>query len=188
MTNAMLGFCLSLVGSMICPYAWSQQEQDSDKSAAPAAVPDQEPMQDEATPEPTAQEIAIWPPKSIMQIDVDPREKSPDKPADRSGELLSSASLSNWYNTPMAPQVAQWTAPNIYYQRLYFEDVRLERYGQRPLGCLDPWRSGALFFADMFAMPWNALQAPLFSHDYPLGLPRPGADVPAVQNHVIHRH
>jgi hypothetical protein len=98
-----------------------------------------------------------WPPKSVGEINVDPHDHSDQKPADASVRLFETAPTNHWFNTPFAFQIVHWTAPNICFQPLYFEDVRLERCGERAWGCLDVARSGTLFYADALALPLKPL-------------------------------
>jgi len=68
-----------------------------------------------------------------------------------------------------------WSATNLRYQPLYFEDVNLERYGYTRCRVLQPLISAARFFAAIPALPYKmALQRPR-KPIYALGHARPGS-------------
>ena len=94
-----------------------------------------------------------WPGKPIIEINIDPRDPSDQVPPDKSAELIGAASATHWFNEPHPSQYVYWTAPNIRYQPLYLEDVRLERCGQQPWGHFDVARSAVLFWLDVNLLP-----------------------------------
>lgn len=115
----------------------------------------------------------------MSSISVDIRERS-GGPADRSSALTQSRPET--WNAFQPPAVAMaWAAPNIRYQPLYFENVRLERYGQTR----GPWRevgdSARHFFISTALLPYHARFDHVRDCDYPLGFCRPGNSVPGTR-------
>ncbi len=110
-------------------------------------------------------------PMSMLSLDV--REMSSDAPQDRS-TALSQTDYGRWASFTPQPIAFAWAAPDIRYQPLYFENVRLERYGQTR----GPWKEvgdGAVhFFASAALLPYHARFDRPRSCDYPLGYCRPG--------------
>ncbi len=135
-----------------------------------------------------ARDARAWPQKSILEINVNPHDPSEKKPIDKSVALIDSAPRIHWFNSPHTNQVVFWKAPNIRYQQLYFEDVALERYGQKPWGNFDVGRTGILFFGDLFALPNNAIRLKPGSLDTPLSFARPGSPAPATSHFLFYRH
>lgn len=74
----------------------------------------------------------------------------------------------------MSDKVFAWTAPDIKYQPLYFEDVRLERYGQTAGPVKEVVQSAAHFLGCSLILPLNMMHEPAQSCDTPLGYCRPG--------------
>ncbi len=71
-----------------------------------------------------------------------------------------------------------WTASGLCHKPLYFEDVQLERYGHMCGPWLQPFASGALFFATIPLLPYKmGLEAP-GECIYTLGYYRPGDCAP----------
>lgn len=129
----------------------------------------------------------VWPQKLISEINIDPRDVVQNKPADASIVLIDSASPLHWFNSAYTYQVEYWTAPNIYYQPLWFEDVALERYGQQHWGHLDLARTGILFFGGVLTLPYNAFKVPKHTYDSPLGYARPGSPAPSTHTYLLRR-
>jgi len=75
----------------------------------------------------------------------------------------------------------QWEASALYHQPLYFEDVPLERYGQTLRPVLQPFASGAKFFASVPFLPYKAVLEPPIEHVYALGYYRPGSIAPRLR-------
>ena len=175
-----IAFLMALGALAAASAAWGQISEPSSPEntvVAPAA------NQREAT-----QTNRVWPQKLIDEINVDPRDHSEIKPPDKSAVLVGSASPDNWFNATYAYQVFHWTAPNIHYQPLYFEDVALERYGQqRRGGLLDVPRTAILFYGNLLALPYNMCVTPKHSIDSPLGFERPGSPAPATRNYLLYR-
>lgn len=73
-----------------------------------------------------------------------------------------------------------WDAPALCHQPLYFEEVNLERYGYRclPVPLVQPFVSGAFFFASIPALPYRMVAEPPCECVYVLGHYRPGSCVP----------
>jgi hypothetical protein len=140
------------------------------------------------SPQTSVRQSRVFPQKSIVEINIDPRDHNERKPADKSPLLLNSAAPLHWFNTPHPYQTVHWTAPNIRYEQLYFEDVGLERYGQTAWGRLDFARTLVLFYGDWLALPHNALKLPPHTCDTPLGFARPGTCAPATGNYLFYRN
>lgn len=87
--------------------------------------------------------------------------------------VLHSPASRGWVNS-----LYQWQAPVLCHQRLYFEEVNLERYGYRAFGPLQPALSGAHFFGSMLALPYNLTSANPCECVYTLSHYRPGSEVP----------
>ncbi len=173
-----IAFLVALGALAAASAAWGQiSESGSTENNVVTPAPDQEPTQPDR----------VWPPKRIADIDVDPRDASERKPPDKSATVIDSASPLHWYNASYAYQVFHWTAPNILYQPLYFEDVALERYGQERWGHFDVTRSAVLFYGNALALPHNAWKMPPHSCDTPLGFARPGSPAPATRHHLLYR-
>lgn len=77
-----------------------------------------------------------------------------------------------------AYQTYTWTASQLCHKPLFFEDVQLERYGQTSRPIVQPFRSGAHFFLNIAAMPYNAGVYPPNECRYSLGYYRPGDCAP----------
>lgn len=75
-------------------------------------------------------------------------------------------------------QTYTWTASALCHKPLFFEDVQLERYGQTARPVLQPAISGAHFFLNIAAMPYNAGVYPPNECRYALGYYRPGDCAP----------
>ncbi len=75
-------------------------------------------------------------------------------------------------------QTYTWTASALCHKPLFFEDVQLERYGQTARPIVQPFRSGAHFFLNIAAMPYNAGVYPPNECRYALGYYRPGDCAP----------
>lgn len=73
-----------------------------------------------------------------------------------------------------------WAASNINYNPLYFEDPRLERYGQSHHPLIQPVVSMARFNTQLLGLPYQMAINPVAKCIYPLGYYRPG-DVCAPQ-------
>jgi hypothetical protein len=117
-----------------------------------------------------------WPRKGIRGISIDIRDMGPNRPEDRSGQLVNSGGA-GWADFAPAQKVFAWAAPNIKYQPLYFEDVALERYGQTARPYQQTVLSGLHFYQSLFLLRKQASQRNPFSCDYPLGFCRPGNTV-----------
>lgn len=75
------------------------------------------------------------------------------------------------------PTTFAWRASALCHKPLYFEDVRLERYGHSS-GLMQPFYSGAHFFVNIAALPYNMALYPPYECRYPLGYYRPGVCAP----------
>ncbi len=122
-----------------------------------------------------------WPKKTIRDIETDVRDGSEVVPEDRFAELAKNSQSEDWRSFYPAPRVFAWSAPDIRYQPLYFEDVPLERYGQTAGWYKQPIYSALFFAQSMFTLPNQMRHDPPYSCDYPLGFCRPGARVPSTK-------
>ncbi len=76
------------------------------------------------------------------------------------------------------PSTLTWKATGVCHKPLYFEDPQLERYGHTTGHFTQPVLSGAHFFANLVALPYNAGIYPPWECQYPLGYYRPGSCAP----------
>ena len=128
------------------------------------------PELDSTAGEPT---LNNWPTKTISQITVSPFLQT-KVPEDQSIRLLRKYAR-DWNRMESIQKSFQWDAPCIRYKPLLFEDVALERYGQRVRGdFLQPAFSAIHFFSSAALLPLHARHDPVWSCDYPLGYCRPG--------------
>jgi hypothetical protein len=72
----------------------------------------------------------------------------------------------------------QFHASALCHKPLYFEDVQLERYGHTAGPFRQPWISGAHFFLNIAALPYNMGINPPHECQYSLGYYRPGSCAP----------
>ena len=75
------------------------------------------------------------------------------------------------------PSLFMWAPSGLCYWPLYFEDVRLERYGQTYAPRVQPFISGAHFLASFTLLPLNIVLDPPLSCPYTLGYYCPGSRV-----------
>ncbi len=75
------------------------------------------------------------------------------------------------------PMVATYAARVTWHYPAYFEDRKLERYGQH-FGVFQPVVSYGKFLADLALVPYNMYLDPPYEIEYTLGLYRPGDCVP----------
>jgi hypothetical protein len=78
----------------------------------------------------------------------------------------------------LPPSVFAWTASNIHYNPLYFQDVQLERYGHTYGNCIQPFVSVGRFGVQLLALPYQMTLDPPCKEMYPLGYYRPGEPAP----------
>ena len=72
----------------------------------------------------------------------------------------------------------QFQASALCHKPLYFEEVQLERYGHTAGPFRQPWISGAHFFLNIAALPYNMAINPPHECQYALGYYRPGSCAP----------
>jgi hypothetical protein len=80
--------------------------------------------------------------------------------------------------------VYMWKASALCHKPLYFEDEHLERYGHSWTPCLQPFVSGAHFFATLPVLPYCMGVEPPNECIYALGHYRPGSCAPYMCNPV----
>jgi hypothetical protein len=95
-----------------------------------------------------------------------PTESLPESPLQRGGE---------WERT-----VCSWAAPNTFSYPRYFEDRMVERHGHLQLGHLEPFASGARFFATVPMLPYLMTIRDPCDCEYTLGYYRPGSCAPVM--------
>ena len=76
------------------------------------------------------------------------------------------------------PITMTWTASQVCHKPLYFEEIALERYGHTSGPIIQPWLSGAHFFANIAIFPYKVGINPLGECQYDLGYYRPGNCAP----------
>jgi len=76
------------------------------------------------------------------------------------------------------PSTFAWTASSLCHKPLYFEEVQLERYGHTAGPIRQPIISGAHFFLNIAALPYNMAINPPKECQYALGYYRPGSCAP----------
>jgi len=74
-----------------------------------------------------------------------------------------------------------WRAPNVFSHPLYFEDIMLERHGHQRFPWLQPWISGARFYATIPALPYLMTVEPMGDCNYLMGQYRPGTCAPVLK-------
>lgn len=77
-----------------------------------------------------------------------------------------------------------WEASNLVYNPLYFEDTRLERYGQHAWGPLQSIKSVALFAGQFASLPYQMALDPVHECVSPLGFYRPGEAAPCLKRSI----
>jgi hypothetical protein len=100
-------------------------------------------------------------------------------------EIFFPSSLPNYPTLPSGPlPVRQWEPlaeivppPYVCYNRLYFQQLNMERYGW-DLGVWSPLASVAAFYVDLFALPYHAATEPLRRYECNTGYCLPGDPVP----------
>jgi len=78
------------------------------------------------------------------------------------------------------PLTMTWKASALCHKPLYFEDAQLERYGHTSGPILQPFVSGAHFFANIALLPYNMGIHPMSECQYALGYYRPGVCAPRI--------
>lgn len=81
-------------------------------------------------------------------------------------------------------QQYHWTASNVTYNPIYFEDARLERYGQHIPEPLQSLKSVALFAGQFASLPYQMALDPVHERVSPLGFYRPGEAAPCLKRAV----
>jgi len=76
--------------------------------------------------------------------------------------------------------VSQWAAANTFSHPRYFEDRMLERHGHERFPYLQPFVSGARFFATVPMLPYLMTVRDPFDYEYTLGYYRSGSRAPVM--------
>jgi hypothetical protein len=149
------------------------EHQDAEPDGAvepPAEIPPQEDLNHGAKP------------IRLISINIDPPQGAdlPEK-ANEAEENLFDRAGTQWhtfgYSRPWGAMSYAWTAPDLAYKPLYFEDANLERYGHHH-GLLQPALSAAHFFGRIPALPYMYGAQPCHNSYYALGYYRPGECAP----------
>lgn len=121
---------------------------------------------------------------SVVDVEIDIREKSDKAPDDSSSEFVAKESIKRqkeWSSTS-----AHWEAPNLTYQPLYFEDVALERYGQKHGKIGQIVFSSWDFTINSYLLPYHMLLNRPRKKISPVGFGRPGNCMPLThENHWL---
>jgi hypothetical protein len=96
------------------------------------------------------------------------------------GDLPHDCPLGNdiFQQRRFSPITYTWTASGLCHKPLYFEDVQLERYGHMAGPWVQPFASGAHFFATIPILPYKMGLEPPGECMYTLGYYRPGSCAP----------
>ncbi len=157
-----------------------QEAQDAERS--PSDIPKQ--SQDETEYELNVQDYVDQP---IMNIDLSLRNRSAEKPVDLSTMLFEKFPSSNYPNS-FQDRLAMWRAADIRYQPLYFEDVRLERYGQTCGPVRQPLVSALNYGTSFVMLPYNLWFEKPGKCVYPLGYCQPGSLAPFTKQNWFWAH
>ncbi len=82
------------------------------------------------------------------------------------------------------PQMVYWHASSLCHKTLFFEDVKLERYGHSAGPVMQPLRSTAHFFVSLLSIPYQAGIHPPNECQYALGYYRPGNCAPWLRDPI----
>lgn len=116
--------------------------------------------------------------KLMTEISLDITSKADELPSDCSADLFSGGEHSG---IVPADRVVFWRASELYHQPLYWEQTRVERYGQSYGPVLQPILSGAHFLCTFPIIPYKiGLDRPC-DRVYTLGYFRPGSCTPCVR-------
>lgn len=138
---------------------------------------DDTPQDDVISPQQTDVHELAYPDRKIQDISISFENIGKNRPEDLSVNLIDkNAGSGSW--EPFANRTVCWPSPGISYRPLYFEDVRLERYGQVRYPLVQPWRGAVHYFGSVAALPVIMYQQPPNQCEYPLGHCRPGNIVP----------
>lgn len=173
--------------STVTPAAFAEEDVLAPALPAPAENPAEDPADPDAEEINAQQEIArerVFRP--IGQVTANaalPPGLLPDSVVDRN--LLPQHPLvgdPRFYGGWVGKDF-QWSATKFAHYPLYFEEVNLERYGYQCNDCIQPFVSGAHFFATVPALPYLMTAQPPCECVYTLGHYRPGSCVPWQRNY-----
>ena len=120
-----------------------------------------------------------------LNLKIDDHDKR--VPTDRTKSFLN-ATTQSWDSFSPPELSFMWTAPDICYQPLYYQDVALERYGQTKNPHQQVIKSAAHFFVSTITLPAQVYLDHPKSCDTPLGNYRPGNVAPRTrQRFLYHR-
>ena len=124
--------------------------------------------------------LGFWGPLSEIDLAVERAAEVPNCAAGlfRPGE----AGLDS--HKPWPPTQFNWAPSELYHQPLYFDDTPLERYGQSAPCLLQPWLSGAHFFACFPLMPYKLGLDRTHDRISTLGYYRAGSPAPKVRQRL----
>ncbi|MDA0657787.1 MAG: hypothetical protein O2931_14795 [Planctomycetota bacterium] len=144
--------------------------------AAVAPVPGQDLSESTPSPCPAPVQLSKWF-RQINTIQADISLGNRAAPPDCSAELFQSGGHGQKARYAAVTNYS-WTAPEMWHQPLYFDDVPLEQYGQTKHPLMQPAISMGRFFATIPAMPYKMAKEPPFSCVSTLGKFRPGSCTP----------
>lgn len=115
----------------------------------------------------------------LTSVTVDRTPKAGPLPKDLYDQVFSTTApgIGPEYARTSISTLFAWEAGGMAHYSLYFEDVRLERYGQtlRALyPCAQPFASGALFYGTIPTVPFQMVFHRPCECTFPLGYYRPG--------------
>lgn len=116
--------------------------------------------------------------RKLSELDTRIQPPTGSFPVDLATELFRPAEMEP--EKIPAPKTFWWTAPEIWWHPLYFDDVPLERYGQSSAPRLQSALSGAQFFLMLPILPYKMTVDPPPSRKTNLGYYRPGSPTPCV--------
>lgn len=99
--------------------------------------------------------------RQVTDVPVDIRPTEGVMPADLAAARFADEPTidETWPSDEPADVFCSYTPWTICYRPLYFEDIKLERYGCN-VGCLQPGLSGVRFFSSIAAMPYKMTVRP----------------------------
>jgi hypothetical protein len=136
-------------------------------------------------PEPNGEKRPELQPKALDDVCPSPKDTKAIKELTTNilpseGDLPRDCPLGNaiFQQRHFSPITYTWSASGLCHKPLYFEDEQLERYGHMAGPWLQPWISGAHFFATIPILPYKMGLEPPDECMYALGYYRPGDCAP----------
>jgi hypothetical protein len=174
--------------ALACHAGWSLAGYGADQAGPlPPSPPGAEPPEKVRclTPE----EYAKWLGKPLEKISLDIRPEAGPMPLNCGENPPSRNGLPRVGFPPNGQPNRieyQWTASGLWWHRLYFDDVPLERYGQTINPCLQPFRSAICFCGDLIVAPYTMATEGPCAPISRLGYYREGDCDPPVRERLIY--